>query len=235
MGDYQKAIADCDFGIQMAERSAQPTAWHAYYSYRNRSLARRLTDDIQGAIADAQKAIAFNPNKPHAYEQLGPAYIAENDWQRALTTYQQLVEKSPKRALSWLLLLDLAKYMESRQLGPAGPLQAIVKQVQSSMSSLEGNLEVVFQLAAWQLLSGEQEAYEETCRLSIAEYAASENARELYLVARMCSLSSRSSIEPQKLVAIASRSRTGSQRVARPCAGPLVAAGREIRAGNPRV
>jgi tetratricopeptide (TPR) repeat protein len=73
------------------------------------------------------------------------------------------------------------------------------------MSSLEGNLEVVFQLAAWQLLSGEQEAYEETCRLSIAEYAASENARELYLVARMCSLSSRSSIEPQKLVAIASR------------------------------
>ncbi len=205
LGDYQKAIADCDFGLEVLERSASPADWRAYYSYRNRSCARRLVGDTQGAIADALQAIAINPEKHQAYEELAPAYMVDNDWQLALETYQQLVEKSPERTGSWLLLLDLAKYMESRQLEPPGRLQTIVDQVRSSTTELKGRLEVVFQLAAWQLLSGEQEAYEVTCSQSFAKYANADNARELYLLARMCSLTSRPSIEPQQLVEIASR------------------------------
>jgi tetratricopeptide (TPR) repeat protein len=213
LAEYQKAATDCDHALEMWSSTPESAAHQRYYAYRNRSWARRELGDVTGALADARKAISIDPVKPDGYEHLVATLIVADDWKEALETCQLLVSKYPGTARYWLLLLDVSEHMHRRQLLPDDESQAILRHVHSSVADADFKLEVVFQLAAYQVLRGDEEAYENGCRQMFSEHADSDNARNMYLVARMCSLVRRPPVSPTKVVELAARA-AGSETTA---------------------
>ena len=66
LGEYRKAIADCDKAIQLDPNSS--------FAYAVRGDSYRLLGEYRKAIADCDKAIQLNPNYSFAYEVLMKAH-----------------------------------------------------------------------------------------------------------------------------------------------------------------
>jgi tetratricopeptide (TPR) repeat protein len=57
--------------------------------------------DLQGAIADLDKAITINPEYAEAYNSRGLTYRALKDYQKAIADYDKAIALSPKLALAY--------------------------------------------------------------------------------------------------------------------------------------
>jgi tetratricopeptide (TPR) repeat protein len=57
--------------------------------------------DLQGAIADLDKAISLNPDYAEAYNSRGLTYRALKDYQKAIADYDKAIALNPKLALAY--------------------------------------------------------------------------------------------------------------------------------------
>src|SRR4029077_562879 len=82
-----------------AVAAAQTSAFAPYYN--KRGLAREAKGDHDGAIADYNRAIDFNPKYAGAYNNLGVAKQAKGDLDGAIADFNRAIELDPKLAISY--------------------------------------------------------------------------------------------------------------------------------------
>ena len=87
LGDYQGALADANAEIRLFPE--------ANGAYLNRSRIRFELKDYQGTIADIDKAVELTgsgTDNPDIIDYKGKAYIALKEYDKAVDTYQKLVD-----------------------------------------------------------------------------------------------------------------------------------------------
>jgi tetratricopeptide (TPR) repeat protein len=94
-GQYDRAIADYDRAIEIAEKIVLPLAYNA----RGNAYSRK--GDNERAIADYDQAIRLNPKLISAYIDRGTVYRANGDGSRAIADYDQAISLDPKLAVAY--------------------------------------------------------------------------------------------------------------------------------------
>ena len=79
--NWRAAIHDFDNVI-----AAKPKASSALYS---RGLAKYMSDDLEGAIADLERCIELEPGAEDAWGLLGDVHNYRRDWEAALRAYER--------------------------------------------------------------------------------------------------------------------------------------------------
>ncbi|HYY93402.1 MAG TPA: tetratricopeptide repeat protein [Pyrinomonadaceae bacterium] len=92
------------FGTVAAQEKEPQTA----ADYNNRGIARRKSGDLDGAIADATKAIGLNPDYAAAYNNRGNARKNKGDYDGAIADYTKVIAldagyANAYNSLAWLL------------------------------------------------------------------------------------------------------------------------------------
>ena len=64
-------------------------------AYNNRGLARKERGDLDGALADFEKAVALNPNDAATYANRGLAHHALGNMEAAIADYDLALHLSP--------------------------------------------------------------------------------------------------------------------------------------------
>jgi adenylate cyclase len=94
---YDKAIAECERGIDLAPNSAECHIWMAYVlTYAGRS---------EEAVRYAEQALRFNPYPPSWWiRQLGQSYFFAGQYEEAIAAHKKSLNLSPKDLLTHLHL-----------------------------------------------------------------------------------------------------------------------------------
>ena len=196
MKQYDQAMADANAHIRLVPASS--------WGYNLRGRARVKLNDYEGAIADLSEAIRHAPRgtweAPYSYKTRAEVYARLGEYEKAVADARQVIKLTPKDSSGWLALLDL-------ELAHGASVETVQALVAEAETALDGPaaLEIVFQQAAWDLLSNRQDDYEKTCRESAAQYADSTETTALYLVARTAALTKRPVVDTEQLVKMASR------------------------------
>ncbi len=66
-----------------------------YFAYNNRARARELADDLDGALADCNRALQLNPQHVEAYYNRGNVRRTKGDLDGALADYNQALQFNP--------------------------------------------------------------------------------------------------------------------------------------------
>jgi tetratricopeptide (TPR) repeat protein len=90
VGEYDKAVADCDQAIKLSPRYA--------LSYLNRGNAYFAKQDYNHAVADYDQAIRVDPGYAFAFRNRGLAYSRKGDYDHAIADYKEAVRLDPKYA-----------------------------------------------------------------------------------------------------------------------------------------
>ncbi|HEY7417943.1 MAG TPA: tetratricopeptide repeat protein [Ktedonobacteraceae bacterium] len=95
LGDYQRAIADCDRALELSPNYAR--------AYVSRGSAHWHLGAYQQAIEDASRAIELEPDYVWAYTTRGHAYSLCKEYMRAIEDLSHAIEIGPEYAYAYLL------------------------------------------------------------------------------------------------------------------------------------
>ncbi len=84
--DYTGAIASYNQALRLKPDLRDP------YVYSNRAVAKAMTNDLEGSIADSTKATRLSSTLPGGYENLGMAQQVMCDSDSALASFSRLLE-----------------------------------------------------------------------------------------------------------------------------------------------
>jgi tetratricopeptide (TPR) repeat protein len=70
-------------------------------SYFDRGFAKQKKGDLDGAMADYNQAVKFNPKYSNAYNNRGNVKLTKGDLNGALADYNQAIKSNPKSALAY--------------------------------------------------------------------------------------------------------------------------------------
>ncbi len=90
--DRKRQIRGCTQIIDRGKRESQKNRAIAYY---NRGTAYQKRGDLDGAIADYDKAIALDPNDAFVYVNRGVAYDSEGDKEKTIADFRKALEIDP--------------------------------------------------------------------------------------------------------------------------------------------
>jgi tetratricopeptide (TPR) repeat protein len=93
LGEYRKAIADCDKAIQLDPNSS--------FAYAVRGDSYRLLGEYQKAIADCDKAIQLDPNDSFAYARRGASYWLLGEYQKAIADCDKAIQLDPNDSFAY--------------------------------------------------------------------------------------------------------------------------------------
>ena len=132
-------------------------------------------------------------------------YKAQGRYEEAKRLFQEILKTEPTSKSSWLMLLDI-------ELALGASVESTQELVANAETALEGPaaLELLCQLAAWNLSSNHRGEYQKICREVAARYADSTEARTLCLVARAAALTDQPVVDTKQLVKMASRAVQGA-------------------------
>jgi tetratricopeptide (TPR) repeat protein len=121
LGEYEKALADCDAAIRLDPKSTRALADRAwannslgrfpdaisdcnqaieidpnhYFAFQRRAWAHREIGELDLAAADAKRAIEIDPSIPFAAGELKKVvaeYVESEQWEKAIDCYDRLIE-----------------------------------------------------------------------------------------------------------------------------------------------
>ena len=95
---YRQAIRVSTIYLREVERQQDPE--QLYNAYAELSRAYHMLDDVSGAIAALQKAIAVKKDDAHAYFTLGSLYYTARQFDQAIAALQRAIELDPTQP--WL-------------------------------------------------------------------------------------------------------------------------------------
>ncbi len=90
MGDYDRAIADCNEAISLDQQNAG--------AFINRGIAWRNKGDYDRAIPDCNEAIHLDPQYADAFYYRGNLWFNKGDFDRAIGDYNEAIRLNPKDA-----------------------------------------------------------------------------------------------------------------------------------------
>jgi tetratricopeptide (TPR) repeat protein len=92
-GEYNRAGQDYDEAIRL-----QPTTLKAVWN--GRCWNRAILGELQGALADCNEAIRWEPNVPAPLDSRGFTYLKMGQWDSAIADYSSALRLDPKLAPS---------------------------------------------------------------------------------------------------------------------------------------
>lgn len=87
-------LAACSRVIESGRFQGTNLAW----AYNNRGMAKREKGDLDGAIADYNRAIGLNPQNANTYINRGVAKRVKGDFNGAMADYNRAIELNPQNA-----------------------------------------------------------------------------------------------------------------------------------------
>jgi len=93
LGEYQKAIADCDKAIQLDPNYS--------FAYGQRGASYWGLGEYQKAIADCDKAIQLDPNYSFAYAVRGDSYRLLGEYRKAIADCDKAIQLDPNDSFAY--------------------------------------------------------------------------------------------------------------------------------------
>jgi tetratricopeptide (TPR) repeat protein len=92
LGQYDKALADCDMAIKLTPSTASP--------YNNRGVTHEMRGDFDAALKDYDQAVALDPKFAGALANRGDVYSKKGDKQRAIAEYRAALALEPDNGVA---------------------------------------------------------------------------------------------------------------------------------------
>lgn len=112
LGKHDESIAAFSKSIELAPHD--PQIWNCYV---NRGVARQVSGDFSGAIADYNKTIELNPTNALAFKNLGLAQVYLFQWRPALENLRRSLQFEPALAYPhfyiWMIRTRLGEPTEA--------------------------------------------------------------------------------------------------------------------------
>jgi serine/threonine protein kinase/tetratricopeptide (TPR) repeat protein len=165
--------------------------------------ALRKLKQYDASLATYRKMLALEPDYGRGYSNLGNLYRDMGRVDEAILAYRQALDRMRRKVdytldawpvvfndFGWALAERNEQKLTRREQGRQ--LAALVLEVSGR------HIEVMYQEAAWRLLSGDREGYRRLCTEMLKRYETSNEPRPPYLLARMFCLEEKPAITPER-------------------------------------
>jgi tetratricopeptide (TPR) repeat protein len=148
------AMAACDRAIESEAFGGSELS----ELYRLRGWERRQSNDLEGGMADYDKAIQVDPKNLNAYYHRGAAYVSENKLDAAIQDFDKAIGLKPnyanaiwRRGKAYQAKGDLEKAKQDYEKALAlGPEDSVRQEIETALKSLEEQSAPVSQSSAAQ-------------------------------------------------------------------------------------